>query len=60
MADSALGSEPACDAGALANAWLARQDHDADVESPTLLASLYALLEGQEAVAASEAAGFAL
>ena len=42
-----------------ANAWLARHDHDADVESPALLASLYALLEGQEAVAASQAAGFA-
>ena len=43
-----------------ANAWLARRDYHADVESPALLASLYALLEGQEAVAASEAAGFAL
>jgi hypothetical protein len=42
-----------------AGAWLERHDHDTQVDSPTLLASLYAILEGQEAVEASQAAGFA-
>jgi hypothetical protein len=42
-----------------ANAWLAGHDHDGSVEAPTLLASLYAVLEGQEAVAAAQTAGFA-
>jgi hypothetical protein len=42
-----------------ANAWLEEHDHDAAVESPIMLASLYAMLEGQEAVAAAQAAGFA-
>jgi ATP-dependent 26S proteasome regulatory subunit len=42
-----------------ANAWLERHDHPQPVEGSTLLASLYAILEGQEAVEASQAAGFA-
>ena len=42
-----------------ANAWLERQDHAEEVDSPTLLASLYAILEGQDVVEASQAAGFA-
>ena len=42
-----------------ANSWLERHDHPEQVEGSTLLASLYAILEGQEAVDASQAAGFA-
>jgi hypothetical protein len=42
-----------------ANEWLERREHEEDVDAPTLLASLYAILEGQEAVEVSQAAGFA-
>jgi hypothetical protein len=42
-----------------ANEWLERHDHEEEVGSPIPLASLYAMLEGQEVVEASQAAGFA-
>ena len=42
-----------------ANEWLERHDHEEEVDSPIPLASLYAILEGQEVVEASQAAGFA-
>ena len=42
-----------------ANAWLAGHEHEGSVEAPALLASLYAVLEGQEAVSAAQTAGFA-
>jgi ATP-dependent 26S proteasome regulatory subunit len=42
-----------------ANAWLKRHRHEEQVQDATLLASLYAVLEGETAVAASQAAGFA-
>lgn len=42
-----------------ANNWLERHEHEARVDSPTTLASLYARLEGEEAIAAVQSAGFA-
>jgi hypothetical protein len=42
-----------------ANVWLEGHEHSQRVDSAMLLASLYAIVEGNEAVAASQAAGFA-
>jgi ATPase family associated with various cellular activities (AAA) len=42
-----------------ANDWLEGHEHDEEVDSPTPLASLYAILEGQDVVDVSQTAGFA-
>jgi hypothetical protein len=42
-----------------ANAWLAERNHDATVSEPLTLASLYAIVEGWDAVVERQATGFA-
>ena len=42
-----------------ANAWLERHDYEEELDTPTPLASLYVIVEGQDVVEASQAAGFA-
>jgi ATP-dependent 26S proteasome regulatory subunit len=42
-----------------ASNWLERHEHETRVDSPITLASVYAFLEGEEAIAAVQSAGFA-